>query len=280
MTTTDVDRFLVEAGHFLERDVVANNALLTEARFWSRVSERPDGGLFGWWVEGREVGAALVFLPDHPVVCSPLSQPAAASLVDAVPDAECVGVQATDADAVIGAFATRGSVLRPAAAMTLLRLREPVRPRPFPDGHPRPADRRDLPLLRTWFSQFRQRHPEDRSHVAFVIDQPLDDGGVVVWERDGRPVAMASRTTRLAGMVRMGLAFQPSAGQTHAAAAFDAACVDAARTAETVLVLSGTVEDTATFMSLGFMPVLERVVLRTEVTTTHAGEAIKGSSSH
>jgi hypothetical protein len=115
--------------------------------------------------------------------------------------------------------------------------------------------------LHTWFDQFQRRHPEDHSHVAFVVDQPLDDGGVVVWERQGEPVAMASRTPRSAGMARMGLAFQPSDGTAYAAAAFDAVCVDAARTCETLLVLSSTADDVATYASLGFTPILERVVL-------------------
>ena len=260
--TTDVDRLLVEAGHFLGGNVVANNALLTEARFWSGLPDRSADGVFGWWVGEHGVEAAFVHLPDHPVICSPLSRSAAAAVADAVPEADRVGVQATDVNPVIAAFAARGSRLRAEFSMTLLRLDGPVRPRPVPDGHPRPADRRDLPLLRTWFDTFQQRHPEDRSHVAFVIDQPLEDGGVLVWERQGQPVGMASRTPRLAGMVRMGLAFQPSSGKAYAAAAFDAACIDAARTAETVLVLSGTDADTATYGSLGFTRVLERVVLR------------------
>jgi hypothetical protein len=83
-----------------------------------------------------------------------------------------------------------------------------------------------------------------------------------VWESGGQLAAMASRTPQVAGMVRMGLAFQPSNGTAYAAAAFDAACADAARTAETVLVLSGTAEDTATYTSLGFETVLDRVLLR------------------
>lgn len=260
--TTDVDRFLVEAGHFLESDVVANNALLTEARFWSALPVRQDGALFGWWVEDHEVEAAFVGLPDHPVICSPLSQAAAAGLADAVPAADWLGIDASEVEAVIAAFATRGTMLRAGSGMTLLQLRAPVRTRPYPDGHPRPADRRDLPLLRTWFAAFQQRHPEDRRRVAFVIDQPVEDGGVVLWESHGQPVAMASRTPQVADMVRMGLAFQPSNGNTYATAAFDAACADAERTAETVLSLSGTDDDTATCTSLGFTPLLERVVLR------------------
>jgi len=238
---------------------------LTEARFWSRLPGQPVEGLFGWWVERSEVEAAFVHLPDHAVICSRLSRSAATDLAGAVPDADCVGVEATEVEAVTDAFAAQGRVFQPAASMTLLRLHAPVRARAVPDGRPRLAERRDLPVLRAWFKLFQQRHPEDRSHVDFVIDQPLADEGVMVWEHRGQPAAMASRTPQVAGMVRMGLAFQPTKGTAYAAAAFDAACADAARAAETVLVLSGTQEDTATYTSLGFVTVLDRVVLRDAV---------------
>jgi hypothetical protein len=262
VTTTDVDRFLAEAGQFLVSDAVANNALLTEARFWSRLSGAAVDGTFGWWVEAGEVEAAFVNLPDHPVICSLLTPSSAAGLAGAVPGADCIGVDATDLVAVVDSFATQGCSLQPAARMTLLRLHAPIRARPVPDGGARPAEVRDLPLLRRWFKLFQQRYPQDRSHVAFVIDQPFEDRGVTVWELGGQPVAMASRTPQLAGMVRMGLAFQPTTGTAFAAAAFDAACASATRSADAVLVLSGTAQDTASYMSLGFMTVLERAVLQ------------------
>src|SRR3954468_17180010 len=255
VTTTEVDHFLAEAGQFLESDAVANNALLTEARFWSRLPGQPVEGLFGWWVERSEVEAAFVHLPDHAVICSRLSRSAATDLAGAVPDADCVGVEAADVQTVTDAFAAQGRVLQPAASMTLLRLHAPVRARAVPDGRPRLAERRDLPVLRAWFKLFQQRHPSDRSHVAFVIDQPLDDGGVMVWERRGQPVAMASRTPQVAGMVRMGLAFQPSKGTAYAAAAFDATCAVGAPTVFSVLFFSGTTEDTASYTTVGFVTV-------------------------
>jgi hypothetical protein len=116
--------------------------------------------------------------------------------------------------------------------------------------------------LRSWFRLFQERHPADVSHVEFVVDHPLGEGGITVWQVDSRPVAMASRTPEVAGMVRMGLAFQPTKGTTYANAAFDVGCVQAARTAEHVLVLSGTLEATAEYQSLGFACVHDRVVLQ------------------
>lgn len=120
--------------------------------------------------------------------------------------------------------------------LSLLELQS-LRPQPRPTGAPRPAEASDLSLLRSWFALFRDRHPEDTSHVEFVVDHPFEDGGLIIWEVDGRPVGMASRTPAVAGMVRMGLAFQPTEGTTYAAAT------------------------TAAHRSRGFEPVLDRVVL-------------------
>ena len=59
----------------------------------------------------------------------------------------------------------------------------------------------------------------------------------------------------------MGLAFQPTSGTTYADAAFAVGCLDASRRAEHVLVLSDNPGAISVHGSLGFAPVLERVVL-------------------
>ena len=203
---------------------------------------------------------AFVQIPDHSSICSPLDADTVASLPEALVTSAPLGVQAKDVDVVTAAWRARGVSLGCQARLTVLSL-DRLRARVRPKGTPRLADSTDRPLLRSWFDRFRERHPEDRSHIEFVVDQPLAEGGVVVWEVDGHAVAMASRTPEVAGMVRMGLAFQPTAGTTYADAAFDFACVEAARTAEHVLVLSGAA-DCAAYLSRGFIPALDRVVLQ------------------
>lgn len=261
VTTTEVDRFLAEAEQFLFSDPVANTMLLTEARFWSWLPDPVHRARFGWWVEGSEAHGAFVHIPDHAPICSPLSAAAVADLSGELAHAPRLGVQARDVAAVTAAWrAALRRVLRPSARMTLLGLHDLRAPTP-PTGAPRVADTIDLPLLRSWFDLFRERHPDDPSHVEFVIDHPLQEGGVIVWEVHGCPVAVASRTPEVAGMVRMGLAFQPTEGTLYANAAFVVGCAEAARTAEHVLVLSGTPGSTAAYRLLGFEPVLDRVVL-------------------
>jgi hypothetical protein len=175
-------------------------------------------------------------------------------------NARRLGVQARDAAEVTAAWRAHGQHLRPVARLSLLRL-DTLRVRDLPPGDPRVAVSGDLPLLRSWFELFQERHPDDPSHVGFVVDHPLENGGILLWELDGQPVAMASRTPEVAGMTRMGLAFQPTDGTAYADAAFDACCTAAARTADHVLVLAGTPEASAAYGHLGFTPVLDRVVL-------------------
>lgn len=260
VTTSDAGLFLAEAHSFLAADPVANNALLTEARFWVQLSDPPPGARFGWWVDEGEARGAFVEIPDHVPVCSPLTADSIAGLAAELAHASRVAVEARDAAAVVEAWRAHGRVLLPVARRTLLRL-DDLRTPELAAGTPRLADAGDLTLLRSWFELFRERHPEDPSHVEFVVDQPLREGGIVLWELDGDPVAMASRTPEVAGMTRMGLAFQPAEGATYAEAAFTMACAEAARRVDHVLVLSGSPQSTAAYRSLGFEPVLDREVL-------------------
>jgi hypothetical protein len=260
MTTGEAGRFLAAAEPFLRSDPVANNGLLTEARFWTWLSDPAPGARFGWWADGTGTDGAFVEIPGHAPVCSPLSGPAIADLAGELAHASSLGVQAQDAAAVTEAWRRQGRVLSASVRMSLLRLGS-VRPPALPMGAPRVADATDLSLLRSWFELFQRGQPDDPSQVEFVVDHPLEEGAVLVWEVHGRPVAMASRTPTVAGMTRLGLAFQPTEGTTYSDAAFIAACVEAARTAEHVLVLSGTRRSTAAYRSLGFASVVDRVVL-------------------
>lgn len=260
VTTTDAGRFLSQAGSFLVSDPVANNALLTEARFWVRLSAPAPGARFGWWTDEAGTGGAFVDIPDHVPLCSPLAPGSLADLPGVLANATSLAVEARDAAAVAEAWRACGRTLRPVARRMLLRL-DDLRVPELSTGAARVADAADLPLLRTWFGLFQRRHPEDPSDVEFVVDHPLRDGGIIVWEVGGRPVAMSSRTPEVAGMTRMGLAFQPEEGTAWADAAFVSGCAEAARRFDHVLVLSGTPESTATYRSLGFTAVLEREVL-------------------
>jgi hypothetical protein len=260
-TTTDVDTFLAEAEPFLLADPVATNVLVTESSFWAWLPHPAPGARFGWWAEAGGTHGAFVETPGHAPVCSPLSAEAAAGLAAELVGATRLAVDARDADVVTAAWRARGRVLRPSARLALLRL-DSLRTPALPEGTARVADAGDVPLLRSWFSLFRERHPGDPSQVEFVVDHPIEEGCVVVWEVEGRPVAMASRTPEVAGTTRVGLAFQPAPGTAYAEAAFVSGCAEASRTADHVLVLGGTASTIAGYRSYGFAHVRDRVVLR------------------
>jgi hypothetical protein len=164
---------------------------------------------------------------------------------------------------MVDALRSAGHSPRQVGRVTLLRL-DGLRTPPLPQGRPRRADQTDAALLRDWFRLFQQRFPTDPSAVEFVVDHPLEAGGVVLWEVDGTPVAMSSRTPEVAGMVRMGLAFQPMLGTAYADAALVAGCHQATKDTQHVLAVSGTPESTDGYERLGFRAVCDRVLLQVE----------------
>lgn len=259
-TTQDAATFLDAAGPHLAGDRVAHDPLLTEADHWAALDPPRGGGLFGWWEQKGSVASAFVLLPDHPLLCSRLTGEQAVALAALDLGTTTWGIDGRDADATQDALRAAGRDVRRIAERQLMRLEGPVRPRPTPPGRARPADRGDLPLLHEWFAQFRAQHPEDTSDPEFVVDRPLADDGVTLWDVDGAPVAMASRTPFVAGATRMGLAFQPTAGHEHADAALDAAVGQAASRGD-VLVLSGSPDHTATCERLGFVVRAQRALL-------------------
>lgn len=259
-TTQDAATFLDAAGPHLTSDRVAHDPLLTEADHWAALVPRRGGGLFGWWEQKGSVTSAFVLLPDHALLCSRLTGEQAVALAALDLGTTTWGIDGRDADATQDALRAAGRDVRRIAERQLLRLEGPLHPRPTPPGRARPADPSDLPLLHEWFDRFRARHPDDTSDPEFVVDRPLADGGVTLWEVDGAPVAMASRTPFVAGATRMGLAFQPTAGHEHADAAFDAAVAQAGTRGD-VLVLGGSAEQTATYERLGFVVRAQRVLL-------------------
>ena len=185
VTTSDAGRFLAQADSFLVADPVANNALLTEARFWVRLSDPAPGARFGWWVHEGEARGAFVEIPDHVTVCSPLTADSIAGLAGELAHASRVAVDARDAAAVAEAWRSHGRVLLPIAGG---RCSVSMTSGPgLATGSPRVADAGDLPLLRAWFALFRERYPNDPSHVEFVVDHPLHEGGIILWEVAATP---------------------------------------------------------------------------------------------
>jgi hypothetical protein len=260
VTTTEAARFAGEAHEFLAADPVAHTMLLGETDLWTRLPDAFPTCRAGWWVAERQVRGAFVQMPDHPLLCSRLDPDAARELPTVIGDASRIGVDSGDVPVVTAALGAEGRRPRTVRELAVLRLEE-LRPVLLPGGEARLAGHGDLPMLHAWFAEFRARFPDDTSHVAFVVDQPVTTGGLVLWEVDGEPVAMSSRTAELGDMVRMGLSFQPGPGTTYADAAFHAGCAQAASRVEHVLVVSGSAGSTAAYEALGFRSAAGRTLL-------------------
>jgi hypothetical protein len=243
--STDVDAFLGTAGDLLTAAPIDHTVLLTEAAY---LSARGLGGVFGWWRRspGEAVAGAFVQAPRHAPVLSLMPVEGLSTLPAALPGLNTIGVDGR----MVAAF---GPVTE-RSRIQLHRLGRLRRPTP-PPGRARPATRADRPLLVEWYEQLMAAFPDDPSDLAYVVDDPLDDGGMMLWERDGTPVAMASRSRVVAGMTRVG-ATHPH-GDPHAQAALVAACAAAQEVARDVLMFA----DGAYARRWGFEPVLERVML-------------------
>jgi hypothetical protein len=261
--SSDVHEFVAATGDFLAATPVDNTVLLTEAAYLAAQPSSELRQLYGWWQPaGGAVAGAFLQAPHHPPVLSMMSSDLAESCLGLFTDLPAVGVDGRLADSVITAWRNRtGASLFERSRIRLYRLGELQAPQP-PPGQARVATAADRELLVAWFDQLMSAFPDDPSELAYVVDDPISHGGIVLWEVDGITKAMAGRSRLVAGMVRLSAVYSPD-DDAHARAAFVAACLAAQEVARDVLVFaqaSDPASDTA-YQQLGFEPVLERVML-------------------
>jgi hypothetical protein len=263
-TTQDIHEFADRTLAFLATRPIEHTVLLTETAYLS--ARARDGGdqLYGWWSEddGRVAGAFLQ-APRHAPVVSDLSAEAMRSLPAVLPDRSRVEVAGSAVDAAVAAWRRLGTELTPRSRLTvhrLVSLRRPFHPR----GRSRVAGASDRDLLVSWFQALMAGSPDDPTELAYVVDDPLERGGITLWEVEGEPVAMAGRSRVVAGMVRLSAVYTSRAGSGYDVAATVAACTAAQRLARHVLVLSPAGgEPAAAYADLGFQPILDRVLMTT-----------------
>lgn len=267
-TTSDVRAFAERALDHLATDPVAHTALLTEVAHLLRHPEPGAPQRYAWWTEdggsATEVTGAVVQAPRHAPIAGRSSTAALSALPSVLTDAEVIGVDAREAEAALDAWAAAGRPLTVRARFAALRLMRPGPPGPpaTVPGTARVAGGGDLELLTRWFDAFRAAQPDDPSDRSFVVDDPLAAGAIVLWEVDGEPVAMSSRTPVVGGMTRMGLTFSPTGDDELERTVLAAGCAAAAAAAPTVLALTPTEHGSVDrFSGLGFDVVGERVLL-------------------
>ena len=262
-TTEDIHEFADRALAFLSTRPIEHTVLLTETAYLS--ARARDGGdeLYGWWSEddGRVAGAFLQ-APRHAPVVSDLSPEALRSLPAVLPDRSRVEVACSAVDAAVAAWRRLGTELTPQSRLTvhrLVSLRRPSHPR----GQSRVAGASDRELVVSWFEALMAGSPDDPTELEYVVDDPLERGGITLWEVDGEPVAMAGRSHVVAGRVRLSAVYTSRPGSGYDVAATVAACTAAQRLARHVLVLTSTEEAAAAYAELGFEPIVDRVLMTT-----------------
>ncbi|MGH3762100.1 GNAT family N-acetyltransferase [Actinophytocola sp.] len=170
---------------------------------------------------GGLAGAALR-TPPWPLIISGLPAgahpPVAAALVDLDPELPGVTGPRELAESFAAAWAGRtGAGLDEALASRLYELDE-LHPPTVPGGR-RFATEADLPLLLRWRLEFQAEaigHTRGVGQVGEQLRRGLAGGdGLLLWERDGQDVSMASANLPVAGMSRVMSVYTPPELRGH-----------------------------------------------------------------
>jgi predicted GNAT family acetyltransferase len=184
-----------------------------------------------------------------------------------------VNVAAADEDLVLAAWAARtGGLGTSQLRSRLFKLGVLIPPDPMPSGSARVADDSDRDLLVDWRAAFAREagagHPED---AARAVADRLSHHGLMLWEADDEPVAMAGLTREVAGVARVTDVYTPPAhrrrgyGGSVTTAVTQAAL---AAGASAVVLFTDLTNPTsnALYQRLGYRPIWDRVVL--DLTTS------------
>lgn len=261
--TTDVAELWREAGPWFAEQPVENAPLLAEIGHLLATRPTADVPACGWWTgDGDTVGGAFVQAPRHSPLLTRMPPAALPELASVLARPDALGVPGVIVDDVVEEWAAHGTRLTPRRSFTVHLLDRGPAP-PACAGHPRIAGPDDRALLHRWFDELMAGLPGDPSDRAYVVDDPLASGALVLWEVDGEPVAMCSRSRTVADTVRMGACYAPGGEDSHIDAAFAAAVVEARRHARnvTVLAATGDEDEAARLAGCGFVAAATRVAL-------------------
>lgn len=259
--TTDVEQFLATAGDLLLGDPGRHTVALTVAE---NVRAQPDGTRFAWWTdEVGEVTGVVSQTPPYPLLLSVVPDEAVRPLVELFEPRAVNGPTALAAQVAAVSAAYRGGPVTLRRAERLHRLgtlTPPVAP-----GAPRVAGPGDQSLLVRWFDAFIDETGVLPQDTEAAVRERLAFGAFVLWEDDG-PVALAGRTRKAFGAVRIGPVYTPpeSRGRGYGGAVTAAATQRALDDgAKDVVLFTDLTNPTSNglYRRLGFEPVTDRAVL-------------------
>lgn len=228
-----------------------------------------------WTTEpGGEVRAAALQTPPHPMQVTELPGDSAAGLAAILAPRHAAGltsVNGGEEDAI--GFAAAWSALTGLGSRIymrhrLYRLGELAEPDPMPGGAARVATQADADTVSSWDEAFAV---ETGQHAGpnRTRDARLDTGRLVLWERDGVPVAMATCTDAILGVARINQVYTPAIYRNRgyggaATAAATKLAID--RGASSVLLFTDLANPVSNslYLKLGYRAIEDKVVLQLE----------------
>ena len=277
--TGNPEEFLAAAGQHLRAEPVHNTVLLTvleTLRHGGMSAFGDEPPVFGWHESaGRGTDGAFLHTPPFPVLAARLPAPgAASSLVDLLTADGRVPTQANvtsadEADMTAAWTAATGGSATLRLRTRLFRLAGLLPPDPMPAGAARLATGADHDLLAGWHAAFGAETGTGGDPQRSVEDR-LSHGGLMIWEADGQPVAMAGCTRNVAGVIRVVDVYtKPEHRQRGYGGAITTAVTRAALDdgAADVVLFTDLANPTsnALYGRLGYRPVGERVLLRLDL---------------
>jgi predicted GNAT family acetyltransferase len=261
--TSDVDEFTGTAGEFLASRPVEHTVLLTLVDTLRRRGPHAygvDDPLFGSWrTPTGAVDGVLLQTPPHPVILSAAPAEAVPAAAETLAGRALTGANLL-ADAVDAFVAAWGAEATVTMRSRLYRLGTLTPPTPTPPGAARSAGPGDRELVVHWMSAFFDDIGEPHRGSVTVPDD------VTLWETDGVPVALVTRSRPANGMVRIQHVYTPPErrGRGFAGAATAAATRAALAAGATEVVLFTDLTNPTSnglYQRLGYRPVENRTVV-------------------
>jgi GNAT superfamily N-acetyltransferase len=274
--TDSAELFLAMAGEHLRSDPVRHTVPLTVLDTLRHAGPAAFGdspSTFGWHdAGGGAIDAAFLQTPPYPVLITSVPPGSASSLLDVLAAAHraplAVNLAAHDEPAILAAWtAATGGGARTSLRSRLFKLGELTPPDPAPPGAARVADDSDRGLLVDWMAAFARESggapPEDAGRI---VAHRLSDRGFRLWESGGMPVALASLTREVAGVVRVSAVYTPPEHRRRSyggavTTAVSQAALDAGAAAVVLFTDQANPTSNALYQRLGYRPVEERLVL-------------------
>jgi GNAT superfamily N-acetyltransferase len=272
-TTPDLDKFLAAASGYLTACAAENITLLQAAQeAVGRGHEHAGDSLYGWWAPsgGAMPQGAFLHGPSGPLLIAGRAPEIAAALAAPLARAQQRAVSGVDAgvvaaDAFAAAWRQRAGVAaRMHRSSHVYRLAGALSEYQGPPGRARSATWADRELLVGWLRAFGHETGVLADMPEASADDMLGYGGAVLWEADGRPVAMAIMTRVVAGVVQVTNVYSPPEfrgrgyGVAVMVAVSRAALVGRARE---VVMIADRVRPLRSPVRLGFEMIGERAVL-------------------